>query len=96
MGRWYVDDKKVCREPDGAAEGLLVYKSTQFVGIDTICNFKGIQRKGEQYELFMACRSEGEDAGLGRELLEVKQNELIRTVLEGKKSVSFRYTRCPL
>src|SRR6266850_3876595 len=95
VGRWYIDDQKVCREDEGQAEGLLVYKAREFVGMETNCSFKSVQANGSHYDLSMDCNSEGEIARGRREILEVnQQNKLERTVIDGKKPVKFSYNRC--
>jgi hypothetical protein len=94
IGRWYTGDKKICREPEGAGEGLLTYRSREFVAIDTVCKITNVRASGERYDVAMSCASEGEDSP-GRETLEVKQGRLERTVTVGRKPVKFTYARCP-
>jgi hypothetical protein len=95
IDRWYADgNKKVCNADEGTAEGLLTYKEREFVAIDTVCKFTGIRAAGGRYDISMRCASEGEDSP-GRETLEVQQGKLQRTVVNGRKAVTFTYDRCP-
>lgn len=94
IGRWHVaGNQRVCGA-DGPAEGLLIYKAKELVAIETVCKFAGVRAAGGRYDVSMRCASEGEDS-TGREILEVKQGKLERTVLDGRKPVTFTYDRCP-
>lgn len=94
IGRWHLDgNQKVCRSED-VAEGLLVYKSKEFAAIETVCKFTSVRAAGRRYDVTMRCASEGQDS-TGREILEVKQGKLERTVMDGRKPVTFTYDRCP-
>lgn len=95
IGRWYNDDKKVCHEQEGAAEGLLVYKTREFIGLETNCAIKSARTNGALYEILMSCHGEGMALGTSREILEVKGDKLERTSFEGKKASRNTYTRCP-
>lgn len=95
IGRWYADDRKVCREQDGTAEGLLVYKAREFSGLETNCSIRSARANGAQVEVLMNCHGEGMALGISREILEVKGDKLERTSFEGKKAARFTYTRCP-
>lgn len=95
IGRWYIDDKKICLEPEGTAEGLLVYKAREFIALETNCAIKSARANGTLYEILMSCRGEGMALGTSREMLEVKGDRLERTSFEGKKATKFTYSRCP-
>lgn len=96
IGRWYVDDKKVCHRDDGeAVEGLLIYKAREFIGMETRCTIRNAVAKGAQYEVLMNCHGEGMALGTSREVLAVKGDKLERTSFEGRKAAKYTYTRCP-
>ena len=95
IGRWYADGNKlVCRADEGETEGLLTYKSREFVGIETRCKFTAIRPIGERYTIMMTCAGEGRDWN-DREVLEVRNGKLERTVMVERKPVTFTYDRCP-
>jgi hypothetical protein len=95
IGRWYTVDKKVCHEPDGAAEGLLTYKAREFIAVESICKFTNMRMAGNHYDISMRCASEGEESS-SRETVEADQRKLVRTVTVGRKQMTFSYDRCPL
>ena len=95
IGRWYINgDQKVCLADEGTAEGLLTFKSRSFIGIETTCKFTNVQANGERYAISMTCSGEGNDWP-DRVVLEVKNKQLQRTVMQGRKPVTFAYERCP-
>jgi hypothetical protein len=94
IGRWYIDDKAVCRGRRSETEGLLVYTATEFFGIENRCRIRSIVPKGTKFELALSCRGEGMTSN-ERETLEVVQGRLHRTVIDGKKTHTFTYSRCP-
>lgn len=95
IGRWYADgNKQVCREDEGMAEGLLTYKSREFVGYETGCKFIAVRRTGEHYTISMKCAGEG-GGWNDREVLEVRNGKLERTVAVERKPVTYTYNRCP-
>lgn len=94
IGRWYTGDKKVCREPDGAGEGLLTFKAREFIALETVCKFTNVRVAGERYEISMRCASEGA-VSTDRVTLEATQRRLVRTFMVGRKQMTFAYDRCP-
>jgi hypothetical protein len=95
VGRWYFDSEKVCGQGEGEADSLLVYKTKEFVAADTYCTIKSVRSNGNRYDLTMTCHAEGENLGVERQTLEVKQNKLERTTVDGRRPIKFTYTRCP-
>jgi len=95
IGRWYIDDKKVCRDLEDVPEGLLIYKAREFIGLESSCAIKSAKANGPRYEILMSCHGEGMALGASREILEVKGDKLERTTSDGKKAMKFTYTRCP-
>jgi hypothetical protein len=94
IGRWYIDDKSVCRGQRGETDGLLVYTATEFFGIENRCRIRSIVPKGAKFELALSCRGEGMTSN-ERETVEVVQGRLRRTVIVGRKAETFTYSRCP-
>lgn len=94
IGRWYIDDKKVCGNPDGAAEGLLTYTSREFRAIEIACKFTNVRAVGDRYEISMNCASEGQGSK-ERVTLGVSKGKLVRTITVDRKQMTFTYNRCP-
>jgi hypothetical protein len=95
VGRWYFGSEKVCGQAEGEADSLLVYKAKEFIAVDTYCMIKSVRANGNRYDLTMTCNAEGENLGVEQQTLEVKQNKLDRTAMDGRRPVKFTYTRCP-
>ena len=72
----------------------MTYKTNQFVAIDTTCKFNKVERHDDGYTISMSCSGEGED-WRDRTVLQVKQNTLLRTVMDRGKKATFTYQRCP-
>ncbi|UVO26477.1 hypothetical protein [Bradyrhizobium arachidis] len=94
IGRWYLDDKKICGNPDGAAEGLLTYTSREFLAIEMACKFTNVRAVGDRYEISMNCASEGQTSK-ERVTLGVSKGKLVRTITVDRKQTTFTYNRCP-
>jgi hypothetical protein len=94
VGRWYVGDVKTCAGEKGGTQGLLVYTAKEFSGYESNCRIVGTTPKGSAVEMRLRCRAEGTTSN-DRELVEVKDSRLTRTLIDGGKRESFTYTRCP-
>jgi hypothetical protein len=93
VGRWFLDKKEVCNGEPGTTEGLLIYKASEFIGLENYCRIKITSAKGQRYELLNKCNGEGFRSA-GREILEVSNDQLERTVFDGKKTYKISYMRC--
>ncbi|MGY3413503.1 hypothetical protein ACVWZV_009670 [Bradyrhizobium sp. GM5.1] len=94
VGRWYFGSSKVCGKGEGE-ESLLVYKTREFVAVDTYCVIKGVRVNGSRYHLTMTCNAEGESIGVERQTVEVSENKMQRSVMVEGKPTTFTYIRCP-
>ena len=95
VGRWFLDKKEVCDGEPGTTEGLLVYKASELIGLENYCRIKVTSANGQRYELFETCDGEG-FRSTSREVLEVSNDRMERTVFDGKKAYKNSYTRCQI
>lgn len=84
----------MCGKGEGE-ESLLVYKTREFVAVDTYCVIKGVRVNGSRYHLTMTCNAEGESIGVERQTVEVSENKMQRSVMVEGKPTTFTYIRCP-
>ena len=95
IGRWYVDDPKVCRGRAGETEGLLVYTKKDFFGYENRCAITQAIRRRSDFELKMRCRGEGRNYS-HKEIVGDASGQLRRDVEDGRRVESYIYSRCPI
>lgn len=94
VGRWYVQEPKVCKgRPDGT-QGLITYTDKKAFGYESRCDIVRATPQGNRIELQLKCRAEGETS-MERETVELAQGKLKVTKTAAGKVFSFTYSRCP-
>jgi hypothetical protein len=94
IGRWYSDHVRVCRGRPGETEGLLTFTAKEFIGLENSCRITRVVPKGSAAELTLRCSGEGMTS-TDREVVEVVDGKLRRTVVVDGKPETFSYSRCP-
>jgi hypothetical protein len=94
VGRWYVGEPNVCRGKQAETEGLIIYTAAKAYAFESRCDIKRTTPRGAGVELLLGCSGEGEKYE-EKELLEVVNGKLQRTVTVEGKRMTFSYSRCP-
>lgn len=95
VGRWYVDDPRVCRGRSGETEGLMTYTDRQAIGYENRCDILSATPAANRVELQLKCTGEGMTSR-SREVVQLLRNgQLSRIDFDGPKPSKFEYKRCP-
>jgi len=94
VGRWYTGAAKICMSKIGEVEGLSEYTTKKLSGYESECDVERITPVGAGVEVVSKCWSEGEQSR-EKEYLEVVDGKLKRSVMVGRKRMTFTSSRCP-
>jgi hypothetical protein len=93
VGKWTDASQNLCKGEPGQTEGLLVYSTKVVIGLENRCEVKRLKQVGPGVELSMTCYGEGMKSD-EREILNVVNGKLVRTVVIDGKTRSFSYELC--
>jgi hypothetical protein len=95
VGRWHIDNPRLCRGNPGQTEGLLTFTDHEFIGLENRCEIKKTTPNGNRVELRLMCNGEGM-VSHDREILQLlRSGRLSRTTFDGARPQTFEYARCP-
>jgi hypothetical protein len=95
VGKWHIDNRRLCRGRPGETEGLLTYTEREFIGLENRCQILKTTPQANRIELALKCSGEGAST-IEREVVQLLRNgRLSRTIFDGKRPQTFEYARCP-
>lgn len=95
VGRWHIDNRRLCRGQPGETEGLLTYTEREFIGLENRCQIVKATPQANRIELQLKCNGEGMTSS-EREVVQLLRNgRLSRTTFDGKNAQTFEYAKCP-
>jgi hypothetical protein len=94
VGKWYVQNPKVCKSKPGESEGLITYTEKKMFGYEHQCDIARVTPNGKRVELRMNCSGEGEKYRQ-TDIVELQGDKLKVTGTAGGRTFSFAYHRCP-